>query len=80
MCACGEGWTDSPYGDYECVEEAHPEGLNDLIPTYPSNPEPAARIDVDVNSLPVNYELGFGFYYRYLHRLPERVELDLARK
>jgi hypothetical protein len=51
-----------------------------LIPTYPSNPEPAARIDIDVNSLPVNYEIGFGFYYRYLYRMPERVELDLARK
>jgi hypothetical protein len=27
-----------------------------------------------------NYELGFGFYYRYLFRMPERVELSLARE
>jgi hypothetical protein len=27
-----------------------------------------------------NYELGFGFYYRYLFRMPERVELSLSRE
>jgi hypothetical protein len=71
---------DSPQDSLDCVEEPHPEGLDDLIPTYPSNPTPAATIEVDVDSLPVNYQIGFGFYYRYLYRLPERVELDLARK
>jgi hypothetical protein len=27
-----------------------------------------------------DYELGFGFYYRYMFRLPGRVELELARE
>lgn len=50
-----------------------------MIPCHSHQNEPAAVIDVDVSSLDDNYEIGFGFYYRYLHRLPERVELDLAR-
>jgi hypothetical protein len=50
-----------------------------LIPCTPSQEEPAARIDIDTSDLDLYYEIGFGFYYRYLYRLPERVELDLAR-
>jgi hypothetical protein len=30
--------------------------------------------------MPNDYELGFGFYYRYMFRLPGRVELELARE
>lgn len=64
---------------YSCIDEPHTV-LDDLIPVTPSDEEPVARVDIDVNTLPEHYELGFGFYYRYLFRLPERVDFTLARQ
>jgi hypothetical protein len=70
---------DAEDGTTACVEQPHPEGLDELIPTSPSDNTPAAVIDIDPSTLDNAYEIGFGFYYRYLFRLPGRVELDLAR-
>lgn len=50
-----------------------------MIPTTPTNSTPAAEVEVDPTTLPDDYEIGFGFYYRYLHRLPVRVEISVPR-
>jgi hypothetical protein len=63
-----------------CEEMDHPEGVNDLIPTTPFDDGPAAVVEIDPSTLPADYEIGFGFYYRYMYRLPARVELSLARE
>jgi hypothetical protein len=64
---------------YDCIEEPHPTGLDELVPSTPSMDAPAAVVTIDPNTLADNYEIGFGFYYRYLFRNPERVEFSLAR-
>jgi hypothetical protein len=51
-----------------------------LIPVTPSDDKPAAEIDIDVTTLGADYEIGYGFYYRSLFRMPSRVELSLARE
>jgi hypothetical protein len=51
-----------------------------LIPTTPTDPNPAFEVTVDPTTLPSDYEIGYGFYYRYLFRLPSRVELGLSRE
>lgn len=51
-----------------------------MIPTNPNDDEPAFVTPVDPNDLSDDYEIGYGFYYRYLFRLPGRVELELARE
>jgi hypothetical protein len=58
----------------------HPDGLNELIPTTPFDDIPAAVVEIDPSTLGADYEIGFGFYYRYLYRLPSRVELSFARE
>jgi hypothetical protein len=50
-----------------------------LIPCGPSFTTPAAQVDVNLEDLEEQYEIGFGFYYRSLFRLPERVELSFPR-
>jgi len=79
-CECPAGWRDAEDGSSGCEEEPHPEGLSDLIPSTPYDESAAAVIDIDVSELPHSYEIGFGFYYRSLIRMPVRVELDLVRK
>jgi hypothetical protein len=52
-----------------------------LIPTTPTDDEPAIKIDLDKELCDgEDYEIGFGFYYRFLYRLPERIELSLPRE
>jgi hypothetical protein len=47
-----------------------PDGLNDLIPVDPYMNVPAAQVDGLLEELTEDYEIGFGFYYRYMFRLP----------
>jgi hypothetical protein len=63
-----------------CKEIEEPPPIDELIPTNPTNSTPAVTIDVDPTTLPPNYEIGYGFYYRYLFRLPDRVEVQLSRE
>jgi len=51
-----------------------------LKPSEPTYDKPAAEYEIDTKKLGDNYEIGFGFYYRYMFRLPGRVELSLARE
>jgi len=52
-----------------------------LIPSTPNDDGPATTVvEVDPATLPVDYEIGFGFFYRYLYRLPASVELSMARE
>jgi len=50
-----------------------------LIEVSSASDEPAVQIDIDPTTLDDDYEIGFGFYYKFLFRLPERIELDLPR-
>lgn len=51
-----------------------------MIPTSPNDSGPALEVDIDISTFGDDYEIGYGFYYRYLYRLPGRVELSLARE
>jgi len=51
-----------------------------LIPSDANSPKPAAKVVLDPKKLKDDYEIAFGFYYRYMFRNPVRVELELSRK
>jgi len=51
-----------------------------LIGVHSYDDEPAVQIDIDPSTLDDDYEIGFGFYYKFLFRLPKRIELDLPRE
>jgi len=71
---------DAEDGSLNCVSEPELDTtMGDLIPSSPSDHNPAAQIDINPSDLGDDYVIGFGFYYRYLLRLPGRVSLSLAR-
>jgi hypothetical protein len=81
-CECPDNWvtdTNDSTG-IKCVEEAAPEGVDLEYESQPSDKKPALTLDVPVTPTNDGYEVGFGFYYRYMFRLPGKVDLDLARK
>jgi hypothetical protein len=51
-----------------------------LIESKPDDDKPAIELKVPVTPTKSGYEIGFGFYYRYMFKLPAKVDLDLARK
>lgn len=62
-----------------CVEEVIIEEET-LIPVETYDETPAVEIEIDPETLDDDYEIGYGFWYKYLLRLPSRVELDSARE
>lgn len=54
--------------------------IEDLIPVTPYNYTPVVEVPIDPRSLSKDYEIGYGFYYRFLFRLPERIEFELPRE
>jgi hypothetical protein len=62
-----------------CVEEVIVEEET-LIPVETYDENPAVEIEIDPSTLDDEYEIGYGFWYKYLFRLPSRVELDSARE
>jgi hypothetical protein len=51
-----------------------------LIPVESNEEEPALEVDIDPESLSENYQIGYGFWYKFLFRLPSRVELESPRE
>lgn len=51
-----------------------------MIPVTPYNETAVVEVEIDPTSLAKNYEIGYGFYYRAMWRLPERIELSLTRE
>jgi len=51
-----------------------------LIPVETYDENPAIEIEIDPPTLDDEYEIGYGFWYKYLFRLPYRVELDSVRE
>lgn len=51
-----------------------------MIPSDANSDKPAAKVVLDPKKLKDDYEIAFGFYYRYMFRNPVRVELELSRK
>jgi len=62
-----------------CILKTEEATIDDLIPSTPDDTDPTI-IDIDPNTLEDNYEIGFGFFYRYLFRMPKRVEINVARE
>lgn len=78
QCECPEGYEDAEDG-VACevtviVEE------EDLIPVESYDDIPPVQVDIDPSTLSDDYEIGFGFYYKFLSRLPSRVEVGLPRE
>lgn len=61
-----------------CVEEVIIEEET-LIPVETYDENPAVEIEIDPDTLDDEYEIGYGFWYKYLLRLPSRVELSSPR-
>jgi hypothetical protein len=77
-CECPDGYIDDEDG-VECVEELEvPE--EEVIPTTPYDTVPCAVIEIDPSTLAEDYEIGIGFYYQFMLRNPDRVELSLPRE
>jgi hypothetical protein len=51
-----------------------------LIPVESYDDVPPIQVDITPSTLSSDYEIGFGFYYKFLFRLPSRVEVDLPRE
>lgn len=51
-----------------------------LIPVESGEEEPALEVEIDPTTLSEDYQIGYGFWYKFLFRLPSRVELDLPRE
>lgn len=64
---------------YSCVEEVIVEDET-LIPVETNDENPAVKIEINTEDLADNYQIGYGFWYKYLFRLPSRVELESARE
>jgi len=76
-CECQAGYMDDTNG-IDCIPEVIVED-EVLIPVESSDPNPPVVVEIDPDTLSDDYSIGFGFWYKFLFRLPSRVELDLPR-
>jgi hypothetical protein len=51
-----------------------------LIPVESHDEDPALEVEIDKDSLSDDYQIGYGFWYKFLFRLPSRVENSLPRE
>lgn len=51
-----------------------------LIPVETNDSEPALEVEIDPESLSDDYTIGYGFWYKFLFRLPSRIELEVPRE
>jgi hypothetical protein len=78
MCECPEGYSDGDDGE-SCEKTVVVEEV-ELIPVESYEADPAVSVEIDITSLTDDYTIGFGFYYKFLFRLPSRVEVSLPRE
>jgi hypothetical protein len=78
-CKCPPGYRDAE-DHIACEKLPEVPEIEDLIPVTPYNETAVVEVPIDPRSLSKNYEIGYGFYYRFMWRLPERIELSLSRE
>jgi hypothetical protein len=77
QCECPEGYYDAADGE-GCIESLV-DDTEDLIEVTVYDEAPRVEINIDPSTLADDYEIGFGFYYKFMFRLPVRIEEDFPR-